>query len=179
MSLINKPLFHRFDGQVDSFRQAGVQFNSIQFNSIQFNSIQFNLSFGLVLIEQIIQVPVIIPVKIATGLILIKASTDSSRGKIGGRCLGIGRSEAGFGCVAHRLAVSCAAGDALALGGVKIGLVDKPMLAKRSPLGSGLDFLGAVFWMGFLLPRLVILVIGLLFPPREFLVEVACSACPT
>jgi hypothetical protein len=23
MSLINKPLFHRFDGQVDSFRQAG------------------------------------------------------------------------------------------------------------------------------------------------------------
>jgi hypothetical protein len=57
-------------------------------------------------------------------------------------------------------------------------VADKPMLAKRSSLVSGLDFLGAVFWTGFLLPRLVILLIGLLFPPREFLVEVACSVCP-
>jgi hypothetical protein len=55
------------------------------------------------------------------------------------------------------------------------------MLAKRTSSGLGLDFLGAVFWTGFLLPRLGILplLIGLLFPPREFLVEVTCSACPT
>jgi hypothetical protein len=58
--------------------------------------------------------------------------------------------------VAHQLAASCPTGDALALAGVKIGLVDKPMLAKRS---SGLDFLGAVFRTGFLLLILVILLI--------------------
>jgi hypothetical protein len=41
---------------------------------------------GLV-IEQIIQVPIIIPVIIAKGIIIIiKASTDISRAKIGGRC---------------------------------------------------------------------------------------------
>jgi hypothetical protein len=92
-----------------------------------------------------------------------------------GGCLGIGRSETGFGCVARRLAVGCPAGEALALAGRKIGLVDKSMLAKRLSLELGLDFLGAVFWTGFLLSRLVILLIGLLFPPREFLVEAACS----
>jgi hypothetical protein len=78
----------------------------------------------------------------------------------------------------HRLAVGRPAGDALALAGGKIGPVDKPMLTKRSSLESGLDFMGAVFSMGFLLPRLVILLIGLLFPPREFLLN-ACSVCPT
>jgi hypothetical protein len=111
------------------------------------------------------------------------------------------------GCVAHRLAVGHAAGDALAMAGVKLGLVvqladlppvvlrgmpcwhwqegrfwfggDKPMLAKRSFLESRFDFLGAVFWTGFLLPRLVILLIRLLFPPRVLLVKVACSVCPT
>jgi hypothetical protein len=36
--------------------------------------------------------------------------------------LAFGRSEAGFGCVAHQLITSGAAGDALALAGVKIGL---------------------------------------------------------
>jgi hypothetical protein len=96
-----------------------------------------------------------------------------------GGCLDIGRSETGFGCAARQLAAGRPAGDALALAGRKIGLVDKPMLAKRPSLESGLDFLGAVFWPGFLLPRLVILLIGLLFPPKEFLVEVACSVCPT
>jgi hypothetical protein len=94
-------------------------------------------------------------------------------------CLGIGRSETEFGCAARRLAAGRPAGEALALAGRKIGLVDKPMLAKRPSLELGLDFLGAIFWMGFLLPRLVILLIGLLFPPREFLVKAACSLCPT
>jgi hypothetical protein len=96
-----------------------------------------------------------------------------------GECLGIGRSETEFGCAAHQLAAGRPAGDALALAGGKIGLVDKPMLAKRSSLEPGLDFLRAVFRTGFLLPRLVILLIGLLFPPREFLVKVACSVYPT
>jgi hypothetical protein len=58
-------------------------------------------------------------------------------------------------------------------------LVEKRMLAKRSSLEPGLDFLGAVFWTDFLLPIVVILLIGLLLPPREFLVEVACSVYPT
>ena len=53
--------------------------------------------------------------------------------------------EAGFGCAAHQLTASCAVGDALTLAGVKLGLVDKPMLAKRLSSGLGLDFLGAVF----------------------------------
>jgi hypothetical protein len=65
-----------------------------------------------------------------------------------GECLGIGRSESGFGSAGHWLAAGGPAGDALALAGGKIGLVDKPMLAKRSSLESGLDFLEAVFWMG-------------------------------
>jgi hypothetical protein len=61
------------------------------------NLIGFDSLFGLVIVEQIIQVPVIIPVIITTGLIILKASTDSSRGKIGGRCLGIlGRSKLGL-----------------------------------------------------------------------------------
>jgi hypothetical protein len=61
---------------------------------------------------------------------------------------------------AHRLTAGRAAGDALALAGVKLGLVDKPMLAKMSSSGSGIGFLGAGFGTGFLLPRLVILLIG-------------------
>jgi hypothetical protein len=157
------------------------------------NWIGFDSSSGLV-IEQTIQVPAILPVIIATGLIIIKASTDNSRGKLAAGATGATTCTAavGVGCVAHWLAVGHAAGDALALAGVKwdlvvrlaglppvvlrgealtlagrkIGLVDKPMLAKRSSLESGLDFLGAVFWTGFLLPRLVILLMGLLFPPR-------------
>jgi hypothetical protein len=96
-----------------------------------------------------------------------------------GGCIGIGRCEAGFGCAARRLAASCPARDALTLARRKIGLVDKPMLAKRSSWESGLAFLGAVFWTSFLLPRIVILLIGLSFPPREFLVKVACSVSPT
>ena len=96
-----------------------------------------------------------------------------------GMRLGISRSGPGFGCTAHQLAAICDVGDVLTLAGVKLGLVDKPMLAKRLSSGLGLDFLGAVFWTGFLLPRLGILLTGLLFPPREFLVEVACSAFPT
>jgi hypothetical protein len=95
------------------------------------------------------------------------------------RCLGIGRSETEFGCAARRLPAGRPAGEALALAGRKISLVDKPMLAKRPSLELGLDFLGAFFWTGFLLPRLVILLIGLLVPPREFLVKAACSVCPT
>jgi hypothetical protein len=91
----------------------------------------------------------------------------------------IGRSETEFGCAARRLAAGRPAGEALALAGRKIGLVDKPMLAKRPSLELGLDFLGAIFWTGFLLPRLVILLIRLLFSPREFLVKAACSVCPT
>jgi hypothetical protein len=99
-----------------------------------------------------------------------------------GECLGIGRSETEFGCAARRLAAGRPAGEALALAGRKIGLVDKPMLAKRPSLEPGFDFLGAIFWTGFLLPRLVIpvlLISRLLFPPREFLVKAACSVCPT
>lgn len=68
------------------------------------------------------------------------------------------RTAAGGG--AHRLAAGRAAGDALALAGVKVGFVDKPMLAKMSSSGSGIGFLGAVFATGFLLPKLVILPIG-------------------
>jgi hypothetical protein len=62
---------------------------------------------------------------------------------------------------------------------MKIGLVDKPMLAKMPSLELGLDFLRAILWTGFLLPRLVLLLIGLLFLPREFFVKAACSVYPT
>jgi hypothetical protein len=71
-----------------------------------------------------------------------------------GGCIGIGRSETGFGCAARRLAAGRPAGDALALAGRKIGLVDKPMLAKRWSLEPGLDFLGAVFGRAFSCPDL-------------------------
>jgi hypothetical protein len=68
--------------------------------------------------------------------------------------LPVGRSEAGFGCVANLLAAGRPEGDAFALAGGKLGLVGNLMLAKRSFSEPGLDFLGAVTGRAFSCPDL-------------------------